>query len=269
MLGAPDPVYVQARRVLLDALEALREQRTAVLLVGAQAIYLHTGEGHLAVAPYTSDADLALDPAVLADDPRLDTLLSGAGFRPTPEPGTWLGPHDVPVDLLVPEALAGPGRRGARLYPHGNRVARKGRGLEAALVDNVVMTVEAFEHDDDRRFEIKVAGPSALLVAKMHKLADRQDSLTRSDDKDALDIYRLLTAVATETFADTISRLLDDPLSREVTQEALAHLQALFGTADAPGSQMVARAVELLEDPVTISASCAVLAQDLLIVVLR
>ena len=65
MLGAPDPVYVRARRVLLDALDALREHRGAVLLVGAQAIYLHTGEVDLAVAPYTSDADLALNPTVL------------------------------------------------------------------------------------------------------------------------------------------------------------------------------------------------------------
>ena len=42
MPGAPDPVYVLARRVLLDALQALGEQRSAVVLVGAQAIYLHT-----------------------------------------------------------------------------------------------------------------------------------------------------------------------------------------------------------------------------------
>ena len=40
MPGAPDPIYVLARRALLDALEALGDQRRAVVLVGAQAIYL-------------------------------------------------------------------------------------------------------------------------------------------------------------------------------------------------------------------------------------
>ena len=35
--------YVEARRVLLDALEALGAQRRAVVLVGAQAIYHRVG----------------------------------------------------------------------------------------------------------------------------------------------------------------------------------------------------------------------------------
>jgi hypothetical protein len=38
-----DELYVIARRVLLDALEALGEHREATILVGAQAVYLHTG----------------------------------------------------------------------------------------------------------------------------------------------------------------------------------------------------------------------------------
>jgi hypothetical protein len=63
MTGAPDAVYIQARRVLLDALEALDEHRSALVLVGAQAIYLRTGEGGLAVAPYTIDGDIAPDDA--------------------------------------------------------------------------------------------------------------------------------------------------------------------------------------------------------------
>lgn len=35
MPGAPDPRYVLARTVLLDALEALGDQRSAVIVVGA------------------------------------------------------------------------------------------------------------------------------------------------------------------------------------------------------------------------------------------
>ncbi len=56
-----DELYVIARRVLLDALEAFGPHRDAAILVGAQAIYLHTGDAELAVAEYTTDADLALD----------------------------------------------------------------------------------------------------------------------------------------------------------------------------------------------------------------
>lgn len=47
MPGAPDPLYVAARRTLLDALDAVREHLEAVILVGAQAVYVHTGEGDL------------------------------------------------------------------------------------------------------------------------------------------------------------------------------------------------------------------------------
>ena len=42
MRGDPDPLYVAARSVLLNALEARGPQRDAIVLVGAQAIYLHT-----------------------------------------------------------------------------------------------------------------------------------------------------------------------------------------------------------------------------------
>lgn len=62
MPGAPDPVYVAARRVLLDALEALRGRLEALVLVGAQAVYVHAGEADLSVAPTTSDGDLAIHP---------------------------------------------------------------------------------------------------------------------------------------------------------------------------------------------------------------
>ena len=60
-----DELYVLARRVLLDALDALGSHRNAMVLVGAQAVYLRVGEGDLAVAPFTTDGDLAIDPTLL------------------------------------------------------------------------------------------------------------------------------------------------------------------------------------------------------------
>jgi hypothetical protein len=52
-----DPLYVRARAALLEATEALAPHLDALVLVGAQAIYLHTGATDLAVAKYTTDAD--------------------------------------------------------------------------------------------------------------------------------------------------------------------------------------------------------------------
>jgi hypothetical protein len=51
---APDDLYVLARQTLLDALEALGPHRDAVVVCGAQAIYLPVGEADFAVSPYTT-----------------------------------------------------------------------------------------------------------------------------------------------------------------------------------------------------------------------
>ena len=174
-------MYVLARRVLLDALDALATQRGAVILVGAQAIYLHTGEGDLAVPPFTLDGDLGLDPDALRAQPKLGAMLTAAGFHRTDQPGIWgttrpLGRTtvEVTVDLLVPDRVGGPGRRGARLGPHGNWVARKVRGLEAVLVDRAPRMIAALAPDDRRRIEVAVTGPAALLVAKLHKITEQE-----------------------------------------------------------------------------------------------
>jgi hypothetical protein len=270
--GAPDPEYVLARKVLLDALEGLGEQRGAVVIVGAQAIYLHTGDAELAVAPYTTDGDVVIDPSRLRNDPKLAEALNGAGFSAdTQHVGTWImrrplegRPVEVKIDLMVPEAVGGPGRRGARLGIHGNRTARKARGLEATLVDQQQRTIESLEDKDDRAFDVAVAGPAALVVAKLHKIAERVDTPGRREDKDALDILRLLQAVPTEVIADGVRALLEEEISAEVTEEALSFLRDLFTEPSRPGCQMAARAAAPLEPEDTIAASCAFLSQDLL-----
>jgi hypothetical protein len=49
MPGAADELMVQVRSVLLDALAALHDHRDCVVVIGAQAIYLHTGLAPVAV----------------------------------------------------------------------------------------------------------------------------------------------------------------------------------------------------------------------------
>lgn len=269
--GAADPLYVAARRALLDALEAVENHMDALVLVGAQAIYLHTGEGDLAVAPYTTDGDLALDPSRLGPAPLLEDALTGFGFtRESAVVGIWHRRLDVAgtrrlvaVDFLVPASLAGEGRRGARIPPHSKTAARKVVGLEGALVDRDLQEVRSMEESDPRTFMLNVAGPAALLVAKLHKIEERADAVDRLSDKDALDVFRLLQTVPTKELARRIGLLLADPMSRAVTASAMEGLPRLFGSVGGPGSQMAARAASPFEDPDTVRASLVALSEAL------
>lgn len=98
-MTAVAPEYVLARSVLIDALHALGTQRNAVILVGAQAIYLHTGDADLAAAPMTTDADLTIDVERVAAVPDLATAMRAGGFEPGDQPGSWKGRSGVLVDV--------------------------------------------------------------------------------------------------------------------------------------------------------------------------
>ncbi|MCL4445889.1 MAG: hypothetical protein M1134_03295 [Actinobacteria bacterium] len=263
MLGVFDELYVRARAALLDTAEAIGAHLDAAVLVGAQAIYLHTGDTDLAIAEYTTDADFAISPIELAGTPLLDDLLEEAGFTLREHPGAWLSPDGIYVDLMVPEALAGPGRRGARLGPHGKRAARRTRGIEGALIDRERHTISALDPADPRQVSMWVAGPAALLVAKIHKIVERVDASDRVRDKDALDVLRLLRAVDTNQLAHRLRSLLDQELTRSVATEAIAVLPQLFGDARSFGVTMAVRAAGVAEDPTTIAGSLIALTADL------
>jgi hypothetical protein len=125
-----------ARRALLDALEALAAHRNSVIVIGAQAIYMHTGGAAVGLAETTMDSDLALDTRSLPDVPWLENAMIAAGFRQNTQaaqPGFWLNPEGIPVDLMVPESHAGgSGRRGARIPPNSGRDFRRDSGLNVA-----------------------------------------------------------------------------------------------------------------------------------------
>src|SRR5260370_42319186 len=95
MPGELDPLYVAARSVLLDALGALGPQRDAVILVGAQAIYLYTGAIELPIAEHTTDADVTLDPNLLKQTPEIESALTAAGFRRGRRVGAWVTTREV------------------------------------------------------------------------------------------------------------------------------------------------------------------------------
>ncbi len=270
MPGVPDPLYVQARKALLDATDALAAHRDAVVLVGAQAIYVHTEEADLAdiahppPPEYTTDADFSLSPEDLSDSPTVARVLVERGFSRGEHPGAWLSPDGIAIDLMVPEALAGAGSRSADLGPHGNRVARRAKGLEGALVDRDRRELPALDPADHRSVRMYVAGPGALLVAKAHKIADRAETASRREDKDALDVLRLLRATDTADLARRITRLARHELSSSVTADAVAHLSNLFSRADALGVEMAVRAAGANAEVDVIAASMNVLVSDLL-----
>ena len=89
-----------------------------------------------------------------------------------------------------------------------------------ALVDRSRHTIGALDVADSRSYEIWIAGPAALLVAKVHKIAERVGSPARERDKDALDVLRLLRGVETTRLAGQLDLLGRDPLSAAVTTEA-------------------------------------------------
>lgn len=272
------PEYIEARRVLLDALDALGSQSNAVVLAGAQAIYLRTGPASLAIAEHTTDGDLAVDPTLLGDAPALGDLMEAGGFKlaelgGAEEPGIWLAPAEVngrevmiPVDLIVPAGVAPPGgNRGARLTGHGKRAARKTVGLEAALVDNDEMLIKAFDPADSRSARMPVAGTAALLVAKTHKLDDRakEQREDRLDDKDASDVLRLLQTSSPAAVAKTLSGLLDHPSAGPPTEFALERFRILFGGRAGLGIEMAARSLRGAMPPERVRAICLAYCDEL------
>lgn len=265
-----DEEYVEARRVLLDALEALGPHRAAVVVAGAQAIYLRAGAGVLPISDYTTDADLALDPSHLAPEPELEALLKRAGFDHVErngalEPGAWKtdgtvrgSPIRVDLDLIVPRGSSDGGRRSVDLGPHGTRVARRSRGLEAALVDNRAMPISALNQADSRSFTARIAGLPALLIAKSYKLTDRLriGRRDRISNKDAADVIRIMQAMPPNEMAGNLRQLLRHPIAGESTAEGLTHYNRLFARRGAPGIQMATKGLEQAMPEETVQALC-------------
>jgi hypothetical protein len=260
---AGQELYAVSRRVLLDALDALRGQLDALVLVGAQAVYLRCGTADLDVAIYTSDADLGVDPRRLTGIPRLETAMSEAGFslRGEPghlQPGMWIRTErvgdqnvDVPVDLLVPDALSGtgPNRRTAALEPHDKMAARKVAGIEVATVDHDPLLIRSLERRDPRAVEVKVAGAGALLVAKAYKIEDRlRGRPNRAADKDAGDVIRLMRTSRVPEVARVLQRAGADEVAGPVAAIGVELLIRQFGARRARGVEMAVSNLETAMD---------------------
>ena len=264
-----DNLLAEARSALLDALHALDDHRDALIVIGAQAVYLRSGAAVVALAESTKDSDLAVNPLNLRDDPHLEDAMTGAGFylNTNGQPGAWVNRDGIPVDLMVPSALSNrtsPTGRSPRLPPHAKNAMRIATGLEGCVVDNTIMTITALDNADHRRYDVRVAGTAALLVAKIHKIHERLGTPGRLQNKDAHDIYRMLVASDPDDLADAFRRLLADPVSVTTTEHALAWLPEMFGNASATGADMAGKAEEGVGNPAQVSINTALLVTELL-----
>lgn len=149
--------------------------------------------------------------------------------------------------------------------PHRKGVARIARGLEPALVDNALMAISAFDESDTRVSQVLVAGPSALLVAKLIKIGERLQAAgggerNRVSAKDALDMLRLLRAIEITELVAGLRAHSAEPRAGEVSAEAIEFLRQ---HSKRPMSTLPALASEAVGDDPIIAASFVALAGEL------
>lgn len=136
------------------------------------------------------------------------------------------------------------------------------------------MVIEALDPADTRQHEIAVAGPAALLVAKLHKIHERIDDPRRNPTiaKDALDILRIHRGCTEDDLAERLNRLLalasaSDDVGRAtgaIAHEATGFLRSYFATPAARGCDLAVRAGAGTGDAEELRASLVELVRRLL-----
>jgi hypothetical protein len=95
------------------------------------------------------------------------------------------------------------------------------------------------------------------------KIHERRGS-ARANDKDALDVLRILQGVSTEDLSRRVLAILGDARSAIAGARALELFTELFGNRGSEGAAMAARAVQPVMDADQVRVTCEALAGDLL-----
>ena len=261
------PEYVEARRALLDALELLVDQLDALVLVGAQAVYVHAPASIAQQETYTTDSDLAVDPDLLAEVPDVGQVLLDAGYTVRENPGTFYNSVGIPLDIMVPAgALPLSSRRTAPLPGQNLSTARRTVGLELALIDTAPARLTALDPSDPRNVTIRVAGPAALVVAKLIKLEERMSG-SRPDrvlTKDAADVLRLLRYTDAAAIGTRLRALASDSTAAPVIQTSVAFLKEQWRLRQSPLVELAVAAASPAEPPAQVRQAFITLANRLL-----
>lgn len=217
-----DPDLIEARRLLLVVLASLQPHRDALVVIGAQAVHERT-KGLVDVdSTATSDADIGVDPALLATVPDLFEAMLAAGFAraSNDRPGIYsMGgalnkegrPLPPSIDLIAPEASAGKGSRAATLSGHRRGSVSRANGIEMAMLDKDVFDLGPIGQEGGPTIRVNVAGTGALLAAKAWKLSDRLADADagkghRVRPKDAGDVWRLMATSDPAHVRETFDR---------------------------------------------------------------
>jgi hypothetical protein len=250
-----------ARRVLSEALCATRPQAAALVVVGAHAIYSNPALHDSRFPDFTVDADIVVDPEELVSGPGLDQLLIKR-FRHGRTPGKWVPVHAatfggdfVDLDILAARTFADDLDLFKEIAHDGTTTVRREIGLELALLDWVWTDWSLAGWESRYRLRVRVAGPSALLVAKTMKLTDRLErdlSQISSGEvplkyrKDAIDLLRLLTCRRDVTRRDALNRVRSADSSEQrkracakVIDTAYGRLGTYFSAQDGKGCRLL------------------------------
>lgn len=259
-----------SRRLLVDTIRHLEPFAQSLTVIGAHAVFARVDRVIPdMVMPSTNDADLAVNPAFVASKPAILAMMAEVGLEPAhpDRPGIYGYQKETGVsqterttiDLIVPEAYAGAGRRAARITGQKN-AATKAEGIELALYDRSMMAIATLPGDPNQEsVEVMVAGHAALLVAKAYKIRDRikqyNDRPHRLRAKDSIDVGLLMLSSDPAEVANTMHRVCEeyseltgmdsvaagmivaeyfDDESGLVRDDLLDGLQQLIGTPAAP-----------------------------------
>jgi hypothetical protein len=265
--------YVRARRTLIATLRHLDIYRKdAIVVVGAQAVYLRTQTATLPFAPFTLDSDLAIDPRVLEREPPIRHTLARLGYtRRDGQPGLYWAPESngedgAQVDVLVPEEFAsGHSRRDANLPGDNAGAARRTPGLEPALYDRDILRIAELD-DACSGIEAFVAGPAAMIVAKARKVFERDSAAPhRVKAKDVTDVFALLRAHEPDDLARRFERLARAPEIHDSLALGLAAVRAVFGGVR--GHALFLQALEESDERAELLESYGILTDELIAVV--
>src|SRR5262249_6774589 len=114
------------------------------------------------------------------------------------------------------------------------------------------------EPEDERSLRCRVAGPTALLIAKSFKLHERlaEGGTSRVSAKDASDVYLLMRSTSTAEVIQMRERLAATDRVAEPSALGFARLSELFGARRSAGVQLAAQALAGVVPEERIQAVC-------------
>ncbi|TFD74188.1 hypothetical protein E3T54_15480 [Cryobacterium sp. Sr8] len=235
----------RSRRLLITTIVALGEHANAMTVVGAHAVHVWVQKKWGPVdMESTRDGDLAVNPVLIAEDPKIMQIMAEIGLEPArPErPGIYGYVNErglsweqrTTVDLLVPETYAGSKGRSARI-PGQKSATTRAYGLELAIHDRTLIRISTTDGEPEMSVEVNVAGPAALLIAKAHKVSERLADVDKRPDrlrpKDSGDIALLMMVTDGAEMAKTMTRhVAETPEIRGVVQDGAQYLVDMYST---------------------------------------